>query len=218
MAYQPAGRRDLITITQLKYFVSLAEFLNFSQVASQYFVAQTAISYNIKSLESELNVKLFNRTTKKTTLTDAGRIFYNRVKVAVAIIDRAQKEVTEQTIKRSLSIGSSRLTSGRTLYDTVNRFQAAHPEVDVVLAADEPELGLFDKLVHGRIDLAVYVCAPFVKQPRAPPQRNFSWICPGASSSPTGTPFPGARRGSRRICSKTSARFPTPASWRSIRP
>lgn len=72
-----------MTIIQLKYFLALAETLNFSQVAEQFYVAQTAISYSIKALETELGTKLFERTTKKVELTSSGHIFYSRVKSAV---------------------------------------------------------------------------------------------------------------------------------------
>ena len=52
-----------MTLTGLRYFVALAELRNFSRVAEQYYVAQAAVTYQIKNMEKELGVKLFERST-----------------------------------------------------------------------------------------------------------------------------------------------------------
>ncbi len=167
-----------VTIIQLKYFISLAESLSFSRVADEYNVAQTAVSYNIKALENELGIKLFNRTTKRTSLTDAGRVFYNKVKVAVDIVDLAYQEASADKLRRSFSIGCSKLISGLTFYSVANAFQSAHPDVDLVLSSDEPELGLFNLLDHGKIDLAVYISAPFLRPPDGSVTKEFHCSLP----------------------------------------
>lgn len=150
-----------MTVIQLKYFLSLAETLNFSQVAEQFYVAQTAISYSIKSLENELGTKLFFRTTKKVELTPAGRIFYTRVKTAVQIIDLAQSNIANDPDKAHLTVGCSRLCSGPTFYRAAERFQRENSYAKLILCADEPEISLMERLSNGEIDLAVYMKAPY---------------------------------------------------------
>src|SRR5215216_2646591 len=57
---------------QLKLFVDLAEFGNFTKVASENYVTQAAVTLQIRKLESELGMPLFHRTTRSVTLVEAG--------------------------------------------------------------------------------------------------------------------------------------------------
>jgi DNA-binding transcriptional LysR family regulator len=154
-----------MTITQLKYFLALAETLNFSKVAEQFYVAQTAISYNIKAMETELGVALFVRNTKRVALTDAGRSFYTRVKPAVQIIDQAQSDLSSDTAGGTMVIGCSELCFGPTLLSAIDRFTAAHANVRLNLVSDEPELTLVDKLTSGRVDAAIFLRTRFFSCP-----------------------------------------------------
>lgn len=162
-----------MTIIQLKYFLALAETLNFSQVAEQFYVAQTAISYSIKALETELGTKLFERTTKKVELTSSGHIFYSRVKSAVQIIDLAQNNITQDPGKIHLTVGCSRLCSGPTFYRAAETFQRENDHVKLLLCADEPEITLMDRLTDGQIDLAIYMKAPYSPIPTNSVTRSF---------------------------------------------
>mgnify|MGYP000273188610 CR=1 FL=1 len=60
---------------QVEYFLAVAEELNFTRAAERLFVSQTAVTQQIKALEEQLGVKLFERTKKKVVLTPAGMIF-----------------------------------------------------------------------------------------------------------------------------------------------
>ena len=64
-------------IRQLRYFISVAEHLNFTEAAKQLFVAQPAVSQQIKSLEKEIGIKLFVRDKHSVQLTPAGKVFLN---------------------------------------------------------------------------------------------------------------------------------------------
>lgn len=63
----------------LKYFVKLADTLNFSETARYFDVPSSSISRRIRALEEELGVILFLRTTRSVTLTDLGRLYYDEV-------------------------------------------------------------------------------------------------------------------------------------------
>ena len=61
-----------MTLQQLEYFVSAAHNLNFSKTAEMFFVSQSAITQQIRSLEKELKLDLFIRKNNRISLTDSG--------------------------------------------------------------------------------------------------------------------------------------------------
>ena len=62
-----------MTLQQLEYFVSAAHNLNFSKTAEMFFVSQSAITQQIRSLEKELKLDLFIRKNNRISLTDSGQ-------------------------------------------------------------------------------------------------------------------------------------------------
>lgn len=76
---------------QLMCFLTVAETLNFARAAEQLNVTQPAVTQQIRSLEDELNVKLFNRTTRTVTLTRAGLMFMSDAKNVIEILERAKR-------------------------------------------------------------------------------------------------------------------------------
>lgn len=67
-------------MTQLSCFIAVADTLNFAKAAKSLHLSQAAVSKRIKSLEQELNIPLFERSTRSVSLTNAGRIFYPHAK------------------------------------------------------------------------------------------------------------------------------------------
>lgn len=70
-------------IRQLEYFVAVAEQLNFTKAAKQFYISQTAVTLQIKALEEELGVVLFYRTNRKVELTPAGKTFLDEDRKSV---------------------------------------------------------------------------------------------------------------------------------------
>ncbi|MBQ9030964.1 MAG: LysR family transcriptional regulator [Parasporobacterium sp.] len=79
-----------ISIQQLIYFITVAEFSNFSQAADHMYIAQPVLSKQISKLEKSLGVKLFNRVYHGVVLTDAGSHLYN---ACLPIIDELCKNI-----------------------------------------------------------------------------------------------------------------------------
>ena len=69
----------------------MAEYLNFAQAAQSLHVTHPAVSQQIQSLEKELNVKLFQRTTRTVRLTEEGKAFLRDAQQIVALSERAKK-------------------------------------------------------------------------------------------------------------------------------
>ena len=71
-------------IRQLRYFAVLAEELNFTRAAARLHISQPPLSLQIAQLERELEVRLFDHTNRRVTLTEAGASFLNDVRATLA--------------------------------------------------------------------------------------------------------------------------------------
>ena len=76
-------------LRHLRYFVAVAEELHFGRAAQRLHIVQPALSKQIASLENEIGVQLFERTRRRVTITGAGRVLYEEVRVILQRIERA---------------------------------------------------------------------------------------------------------------------------------
>lgn len=95
--------------TQIKCFLSLAKTLNFTKSAQNMYLSQSTVSKNIKNLEKEIQVKLFERDYHKIYLTEKGKIFYNQMLLAASEIDD-----TIQSMHQSKNIVRPKIKMGYT--------------------------------------------------------------------------------------------------------
>ena len=93
-------------LRHLRYFVAIAEERSFTRAAERLWVAQPGLSTQIRRLESELGVQLFERHTRGVDLTDAGELFLKRARTALAAADVARS--TGHDLEEGL-VGSVRL-------------------------------------------------------------------------------------------------------------
>lgn len=70
----------MLTLKQFQYFIKIVEEGSFTAASEKLFIAQSALSRQIKLLEEEIDFQLFDRTDKKIKLTTAGEIFYKKIK------------------------------------------------------------------------------------------------------------------------------------------
>jgi DNA-binding transcriptional LysR family regulator len=78
-----------VELRHLRYFVAVAEELHFGRAAQRLHIVQPALSKQIASLENEIGVQLFERTRRRVTITGAGRVLYEEVRVILQRIERA---------------------------------------------------------------------------------------------------------------------------------
>ena len=153
-----------MTITQLRCFIAMAEELSFTRAAKKLYISQTAVSYHIRALEKELETDLFARTTRKVMLTEVGRQFYREIREAVQTIDAAYESVRTNNRKQTFSIGYSTLCYGKRFRKIVSRLAEEFPSLRIFLNNIEPEDNLFDLLLDGQLDVALFL-NPFVSLP-----------------------------------------------------
>src|SRR6202042_272468 len=82
-------REATMELRHLRYFVAIAEEGSFTRAAERLWVAQPGLSTQIRRLETELGVQLLERHTRGADLTQAGELFLERARVALAAADRA---------------------------------------------------------------------------------------------------------------------------------
>lgn len=143
---------------QLSCFLAVAEYLNFSQAAQQLHVTHPAVSQQIQSLEKELNVKLFQRTTRSVKLTEEGKAFLNDARQIVAISDRAKKrfDSTMPGTLEVLSLGFYNFPCMFLLSDALEQLHAERPQLHPRLQVI-PFQHIYRMLEEGDLDAVVGV-------------------------------------------------------------
>lgn len=138
----------------LRYFVTLAEELHFGRAAEKLAITQPPLSLAIKSLENELGVALFNRSTKRVELTKEGIYYLDDVRKIIAHIDNASRNLHDLShgFKSTLTIGLSPSLGFRGVLDLLKAFEAVHPQIHVT-CQEMPVMEQVDNLKINNIDL-----------------------------------------------------------------
>jgi len=89
-----------MNLRRLRYFVAVAEHLHFRRAADAIHIAQPALSRQIRALETELGVELFDRDQRATTLTAAGRQLLDEAPALLASADAARRRVQDRKSTR----------------------------------------------------------------------------------------------------------------------
>ena len=159
-------------IYQLRYFLAVVETSNFSRAAERAFVSQPTLSTGIKKLETELGALLFNRDTRKITLTEAGRRLLPHARTIIYECNAAKQELIRQNPVQRLQLGLLRSLSTERLAALISDFGKAHPDIQISIK-DGSVAQLQSWLGDRRVDLATSV----MPEPESSIQfdRLFSW-------------------------------------------
>ncbi len=141
-------------IRQLEYFLAVCDHLNFTAAAKQFYISQTAVSLQIKALEEELGVRLFDRTNRRVELTPAGKTFEEDARAILRrtrdAMGRARQAGTEVT--GSLHIGFVKGYEKTNLSEQLSDFHTEYPNISLSFTR-ENVAELYDGILDGSLDL-----------------------------------------------------------------
>ncbi|MDM5154995.1 LysR family transcriptional regulator [Bacillus sp. DX1.1] len=138
-------------IRKMRYFIMVAEELNFSRAAERLRMAQPPLSQEIRKLEEELGVQLFHRTKRMVELTDAGKIFLEGARQTLFQVDRTIKEtqLADEGKIGHLIIGF--VDSTEIVIDILKKFRERFPKIHLVLremTTEQQLKALYEKQIH----------------------------------------------------------------------
>ncbi|GAB3485925.1 LysR family transcriptional regulator [Marinomonas epiphytica] len=142
-----------MNIETLRLFVNVAHRLSFAAVAEEYGVDPSSVSRSISNLEGYLGLRLFSRTTRKVTLTEAGEIYFKRMQSILEEYDQAEEQAKSisQTPSGTLRFTASVAFGEKVIVPLVPVFNARFPEIKLELLFTDGNLDL----VSSGIDLAI---------------------------------------------------------------
>ncbi len=126
---------------QVRYFLALADTLNFTRAAEQCYVSQPALTQAIKRLEIELGGELIRRDGRYTELTELGKLLrghFEQIDHTRRLVQATAKSVTSGEIAE-LNIGLMCTIGPRLLSDMLDAFQLQYPMVSIILHDVTPE-------------------------------------------------------------------------------
>jgi LysR family cyn operon transcriptional activator len=154
-----------IELRHLRYFLAVAEAEHFTKAAAKLHVTQPTLSHQIRQLEGQLNLELFDRVGRRVKLTAAGELLLPHARRVMRELENARIALDElHGLKRGeLKVGVVQTVNACMIPEIVSRFSAAHPGIRVTcaeLAVEDIEAGL----ESSRLDLGISFLPPTRKQ------------------------------------------------------
>ncbi|MET7599267.1 LysR family transcriptional regulator [Streptomyces sp. NPDC004082] len=145
-------------LRHLQHFVAVAEDQHFTRAAERLLVSQSGLSASIRALERELQAPLFVRTTRRVTLTEAGRALLGEAERILAQVRAAHDAVAavQGVLRGTLSLGTEQCVAGVGVARLLAAFRRQHPDVEIRLR-QAGSGALAEEVAAGRLDLAFAV-------------------------------------------------------------
>ncbi|MBB6671810.1 LysR family transcriptional regulator [Cohnella nanjingensis] len=143
-------------IRQLEYFMAVCKELHFTRASEQLGVTQPTLSHQIKALEIEIGMPLFDRIGKKTALTEAGQILFRHGTHIFQSIQSAMAEIQElQEVKGGkLSIGVLKGELNQFVSTLLFTFHQQYPNIQLTVVGKDD---MVDGIIQNEIDIALTI-------------------------------------------------------------
>jgi len=140
---------------ELEAFVAVVDYRGFSNAGEKLGVAKSMVSRRVSELEKRLGVQLLQRTTRRQSLTEAGREFHQRALQVLADLNEAEQVVADKQCQVAgkirlalpLGLGVSQIA------DPISRFMADNPEIEFDIDLNDRQIDLIEE----NIDLAIRI-------------------------------------------------------------
>lgn len=125
-----------INLTWLRTFEAASRHLNFTAAATELGLTQTAVSLHVRTLEEQLESRLFHRKARHLSLTDIGQAYVSTVRQALADIDVATTSLFGATRNETITVKAPISTSALWLAPRLPKFKLAYPDIDIRLVSN----------------------------------------------------------------------------------
>ena len=147
-------------IRQLQTFVQAAQLESFSKTAEMLGYSQSAITVQMRLLETELNTRLFDRMGKRVVLTPQGREFLKSANKILYEVNKASKSMNEdRELTNPLHVGTIESLCTAKFPRILSEFHSLHPRVNLQITVDSPEK-LIRMMEHNELDLIYILDTP----------------------------------------------------------
>lgn len=147
-------------IRQLQTFVQAAQLESFSKTAEMLGYSQSAITVQMRLLETELNTRLFDRMGKRVVLTPQGREFLKSANKILYEVNKASKSMNEEReLTNPLHVGTIESLCTAKFPRILSEFHSLHPRVNLQITIDSPEK-LIRMMEHNELDLIYILDTP----------------------------------------------------------
>ena len=148
-----------LQLRHLRYFVAVAEELNFNKASQRVFISQPTLSHQIAQLEDILGVKLLIRDKRHVKLTTAGQLLYEKALLILEMVEVSIAQVKDHADKKPLKIGVPSYHSFDIVSQTLQKFTSKYPDI-LVDIKEMTALEMSDALHRQQLDLG-FLALPF---------------------------------------------------------
>ena len=142
----------------LRYFLTVAKEQSFTKAAEQLHITQPTLSRQMTALEDELEITLFLRTGKRTTLTDEGILLKRRALEILNLEEKTLKELKgkEDVVEGTITIGCGEFAAVETLARICKTYKEKYPLVQIALHTATADT-VYEMMKKGLVDIALFL-------------------------------------------------------------
>lgn len=140
----------------LRYFLAVVREESVTKAAEALHITQPTLSRQLSQLEEEIGVRLFDRGTRKITLTNEGILLRRRAEEILQLVDKTERELAEQDeqVEGKISIGCGEIAAVRMLPEPIRTFREKYPRVSFELFSAAADL-VKEQLDKGLLDIGL---------------------------------------------------------------
>ena len=152
------GGTDVMDFKEFQYILSIAKNNSISKAAKELYISQPSLSKDLKNLEKNLNIKLFERMGNNYILTYAGKEYIKCAKEVLRLKKDLDNEISDivNSKKGRLNIACSITRSPYLIPETVPKFKEKYPEVELNFIEVTESKNLDNLLIKGDADIAIF--------------------------------------------------------------